>query len=97
MSHTTHTLSPWVYDERYNNVVTEDGGAVAERPFWSSLSPDSEEADMRLIAAAPELLEALEKAIKSYWLSIDYAHNRTPEACEIRREMLAAIANAKGI
>ena len=88
MSHTTHTPGPW-------NACHDRTVASSGVPLLRLYAGRNERANANLVAAAPELLEALEKAIKSYWLSIDYAHNRTPEACEIRREMLAAIAKAK--
>jgi hypothetical protein len=94
MSNTQHTPGPWIYDDRYVNVIAEDGRAIAGRPAWSSLSPDSEEADARLIAAAPELLEACEAAL----FALDCAINLQglqlliPTADKVR----AAIAKAKG-
>lgn len=39
--------------------------------------------------------EALQLALRSRWLSIDYDHNRTKEACDIRAAMRAAIAKAE--
>lgn len=54
----------------------------------------SYEPDARLITAAPDLLKALQDAIKSRWLSIDYEHNRTQEACAIRKAICDAIDKA---
>jgi len=48
----------------------------------------------KIRAAAPELLAALQRAISSHWLSIDFDRNRTSEACDVRRIMIAAIAKA---
>ena len=41
-----------------------------------------------------QMLAVLKRAIASRWLSIDFDHNRTTEAVEIRREICAAIDNA---
>ena len=59
MTTTTHTPGPWIYDSRYNNVIDEDGRVIAARPSYSSADVDTEMADMRLIAAAPALKDAL--------------------------------------
>jgi len=63
MTHATHTPGTWLFDEDHINVVTESGQTVACRPGYSSLHSGSEESDMRLIAAAPDLLDDLQHAI----------------------------------
>lgn len=54
-------------------------------------------ANAHLIAAAPKLLRMLEKLMRSQWLSIDKAGNRTPEAVALRVEACKAIDKARGI
>ena len=78
-----HTPGPWTYEQISNNayVIDENGSAV-----MLYRNPDDEmKANARLIAAAPELLEALEWAVDNphddaYWIS----------------QARAAIAKAKG-
>jgi len=69
-----HTEGPWVYDRRGENLVGRNG--VRVRVYGSGLSfsglPDDEsKANARLIAAAPELLEALKDLVDAcdgnYW------------------------------
>jgi len=60
-----HTKGPWVMDKRMENLVGVDGKRVCV--YGSGLSfqglPDPESvANAKLIAAAPEMLEALKKA-----------------------------------
>ena len=68
MSGVKHTPGPWtarrvhtggfdIFDERGRDVVTVYGGGV---------ETESREANARLIAAAPDLLEALSRAVHSY-------------------------------
>lgn len=59
----THTPAPWHYDEAHINVIDDAGRTVAARPSYSSCADSTEEADMRLIAAAPDLLAALEQCL----------------------------------
>lgn len=48
----------------------------------------------RLCEWNADMREALRLAIRSRWLSIDFDHNRTPEACAIRRVIMDAISKA---
>ena len=67
-----HTPGPWTYEQISNNayVIDENGSAV-----MLYRNPDDEmKANASLIAAAPELLEALEWAVDNphddaYWIS----------------------------
>jgi len=52
---------------------------------------DGKDVSCNLAAAAPTLLAALKVAVASHWLSIDYEHNRTQEACAIRAMICSAI------
>lgn len=61
-----HTPGPWTpkFDESYN-VIGGDGATIAQCKFISFLvrrSADEVAANARLIAAAPDLLEALKRA-----------------------------------
>ena len=97
---TAHTPGPWTvtYEDGWT-VKTEDGVVVAK----------TDHASARLIAAAPELLEALEQAEKRLrvyheWADREFVASRgTPVLREIRSgarsdadDARAAIAKAKG-
>lgn len=71
---TNHTPGPWKYRQLY-----ADGNIITEGDYWeiftyeydvaaffSRGAPIRKEADARLIAAAPELLEALRNAIEYF-------------------------------
>ena len=65
-----HTPGPWVYDfdpDGNRHVVYSDDGKVTELRFKDA------EANARLIAAAPDLLEVLQelKESASYWGEYD--------------------------
>lgn len=61
-----HTPGPWTlfYDSRYSSCIAEVGSFVVSAPHeihdWQNDAV--EEANARLIAAAPDLLEALKRA-----------------------------------
>lgn len=68
-----HTPGPWRYDDKTGDsgglVVWAEGGDRVARVCWDSCDEQSEalsetEPNARLIAAAPELLEALQDAMK---------------------------------
>ena len=83
---TTHTPGPWQQGDGYNAHTTTVH-------IKSTLIAKAEtEADARLIAAAPDLLEALK-----FLIDMDVAYQRGPrveEAVEVARE---AIAKATGV
>ena len=92
MTDTKHTPGPWVWDSHYDDL----------RPLWYSemsqgfgyLSWDNDEtreANAHLIAAAPDLLEALE-AIVATWDGPKYNHFMA-DNIDLAR---AAIAKANG-
>lgn len=66
----SHTPAPWVYCQKWQKVTTADGGQlVADIRGWGWLQklPDGEaiqDANGRLIAAAPDLLAALESIVE---------------------------------
>ncbi len=85
---TEHTKGPWHVGITDSQSVRADGLLVAtmacQRKEW--------QANARLIAAAPELLEALERAvdiIQGEWPEEQWAEQGMPA-------MLAAIKKAKG-
>lgn len=83
---TNHTIGPWSFDE-YLNIVGRDGQIVKVEGVCLS-SSDVARANARLIAAAPDLLEALQLIVRGYGVSFQDAALKT-----IVKE---AIAKAKG-
>ena len=83
-----HTPGPWMVNEPHaarsisRQVLAEDGSCIAELPGWHRTPID---ANARLIAAAPELLEAL--------CAIALSRGTAADCATIAR---AAIAKVKG-
>lgn len=103
-----HTPGEWKVDVSFPHIIHagfRDNGSFIERvmvcnvvrtpgsPEWG-ISKDNQLANARLIAAAPELLAALEslyETIRNYEIDMDtYPHHNMME------EARAAIAKAKG-
>lgn len=68
----SHTPGPWRYDEKRCAILVgedkEENGFVVEPAtkvldLYGAMGGDDTDADARLITAAPELLEALNKAL----------------------------------
>lgn len=83
-----HTTGPWIYAIPGDSFVASDNGLICRRPAVSGggSAPNNWEANSRLIAAAPELLEALQ-------VMLDAAQHDITTECDIAR---AAIAKAIG-
>ena len=87
-----HTQGPWTYEQISNNayVIDENGSAV-----MLYRNPDDEmKANARLIAAAPELLEALRGMV-----ALEEENLRSGDDIDVCFELesaRAAIAKAKG-
>ncbi len=102
------TPGPWHFEpcnigsekNRYNPIVTHEGGNVARifadvaMPGLTSKAPDLEtaEANARLIAAAPDLLEACKVTLKA--LDAEWGGEATDGDNTVRHAMRAAIAKA---
>jgi hypothetical protein len=93
----THTQGPWHVGKRAGNpaIYGKDGTEVAE--ILQGLTPEWRE-NARLIAAAPEMLEALESlAIGLSLASVDMQRENLADLCRVCREIAeSAIAKAKG-
>jgi hypothetical protein len=89
---TSHTSGPWVAEKEKNHrhVVC----SIGEFFICTNETPQDIEADARLIAAAPELLEACKKAIGAY--DAAYASGRSNWTKKDVDEMRSAIAKAEG-
>ena len=93
----THTSGPWHLGRRAGNpaIYGKDGTEVAE--ILHGLTDEWRE-NARLIAAAPDLLAALESlAVGLSPASIDMQQDNLPELCRVCREIAEnALAKAKG-
>lgn len=88
-----HTKGPWKAIEnggRNMAVVDQDNNYLTYRAGSDRMSSEVLEANANLIAAAPDLLEALE-ACQSFVLM-----SNEQGACEVADKILSAIAKAKG-
>jgi hypothetical protein len=101
---TQHTPGPWDYDYYDDHIAlsspkhpddyfarVEFSPCVDTSP-WDGDSPMTEDvANTKLIAAAPELLAALEKALPYVWF---LARHENPDAVATNNEVLDAINKA---
>jgi len=94
-----HTPGPWWPDYRTASIGCEAGWIVGTE--WHDQKSDEEfgdiEDDMRLVAAAPDLLAACEGLLAAWWKSWDCS--RDPghqEMYEPIKQLRAAIAKAQG-
>lgn len=66
---TKHTSGPWTHHPEDNIILDASGRRLIEWQARSvSVSVEERDANARLIAAAPELLEALEEAVDLAWI-----------------------------
>ena len=92
-----HTPGPWKIDDDFktSTVITDDTDMVICRIHGSGPSAD---ADGRLIAAAPDLLEALKRFVKVMDESYDYqVSSEVLRLREAANEARAAITKATGV
>jgi hypothetical protein len=91
---TTHTPGPWLYEPETETIrsVKENYWLASMESFEGEVS---NEANARLIASAPELLEAL-RALHEYTraLSAGYRNALTEAEDELYTQVSAAIAKA---
>ena len=96
MTDTKHTPGPWVWEHWQMGLTAQNGTSVLAYYDYEGMSlhgktEDEHEANAHLIAAAPDLLEALE-AIVATWDGPKYNHFMA-DNIDLAR---AAIAKAKG-
>lgn len=91
MTQTAHTPGPWLAED-YEGAGSADWYVVPHdhKGTIAALTGLEAEANACLIAAAPDLLEALEYA------DSEFARLGLPEDCSPRLNISAAIAKAKG-
>lgn len=92
---TQHTSGPWAATGWEGIVVNDSKGNTLALAPGSSYHLEEMKANARLIAAAPDMLAALEKLSRAFDLD-EYDQDRAhAEACAMR-EARDAIAKAKG-
>ncbi len=98
MAKEAHTLGPWEAEwERFDKeieIVSLGEGVLVASVDYDDVEHDVAEADARLIAAAPELLEALEWARSEIMGLTRYDDERQFENCFAK--LTKAIAKARG-
>lgn len=92
-----HTPGPWAHHPEDNIIAAPDGRGLIE---WQArsvhVSIEERDANARLIAAAPELLEALKGALAAWdRLYPSMPVNEAYEDCEFREMQRARAAIAK--
>ena len=94
MSAPKHTPGPWGYDGAYDVVMRDDVGAWIACVNFEHVDEEQAVADAHLIAAAPEMLEALKRlrAVATQSLDIDLIDGGLDALAEVD----AAIAKAEG-
>ena len=100
-----HTPGPWTHEGQGDITGIEDNGfgrgPVDVCSVYLRTVEGRHEANARLIAAAPDLLEALEafERISALWLPAEVEEQHAEEMYALhmaRNQMLAAIAKARG-
>jgi len=96
---TGHTPGPWEWDRALE--ITHDGGLrriadVADHTGVESMPETRWQANALLMAAAPELLAALEDIVPQFESRIIWSGSNPEYAAAVTSEARAAIAKAKG-
>ena len=88
-----HSPAPWKLSQSIvNEIVDNEGNLVA----CTTMNCKREKANLNLIAAAPDLLEAAEKLLSEIDTASNYGDMSVEEARRLRRVVKPAIAKAKG-
>ena len=91
-----HTPGPWAYNGA-TDIYSVDAGFTICELYPADLITGQAHSNARLIAAAPELLEALERLANNGHTDDCNLLNRANESCDCGIDIaLAAIAKAKG-
>lgn len=86
----SHTPGPWTYDEESNEVYRLDSAGHVEACLCEIRGEPNWRDNARLIAAAPDLLKALQKLVKAmgYHVPIHEYHRALDTAREAIRKAL---------
>jgi hypothetical protein len=91
MTNATHTQGPWTLDETANGwTLLANGGEITADHF------DCAKADAHLIAAAPDLLEALWQIVTDAEIDCDTEEAALAALADIRVTARNAITKAQG-
>ncbi len=101
MTKPKHTPGPWKHDDIYGLIVTQDGAEIAACHAGRTGGKSETVPNARLIAAAPELLEALKQLLDDYSDATDCCDpNCDCEGNDSKKRLAklatAAIAKAEG-
>lgn len=88
----SHTPGPWIHAPLSDAIITPRGVAVAEPP--DGYDEEQWQADAALIAAAPDLLDALKALRKN--VDVDLSGYWTESTSNFMQQADAAIAKAEG-
>jgi hypothetical protein len=105
--HAEHTAGPWKKHDTYIHDGSLAGGLIAQvydcgavnkvcAAAAENISIKEAQANARLIAAAPDLLAALETSLKFAEFAEKNWADQSGTACAFRKEMEQAIAKARG-
>ncbi len=92
---TAHTPGPWRSDSPYVSAPSGEHRTIVA-DCDQAFSDDECEANTRLIAAAPELLAALDETVTRFERCLVHAGSDPEFAHEATRDARAAIATARG-
>lgn len=88
--------SPIRKNSRKPTIATADRIPYAIATVCGGIGEGAREANAAFIVRAcnahDDLVAAAKRVLSSQWASIDYEHNRTPEACDVRAQLIAALA-----
>lgn len=84
-----HTPGPWKWDESRDEIFDHDGAQIAAIQHYR-VADEAISANARLIASAPELLEALKRFASAM------EQRSYPELQGVASDAFAAIAKAEG-
>ena len=90
----THTPGPWRVGKKYvTDIYPNDGGMLVARVMTGGISNNKSHANARLIAAAPELLAALQSIAETVVYAPEGGHEEVSDCVRIAKQ---AIAKATG-
>ena len=90
-----HTPGPWLVYAKTVTVGCDNGYDVTANGNYVRVAQSCNEANARLIAAAPELLELLEEALDNDEACEGF--NESNMSDSLRQKIKTAIARAKGL
>jgi hypothetical protein len=95
---TVHSPGPWKAEkcfggDGFDYVIFSGGSMIASTMGTEYINEETDIANANLMAAAPEMLEALERALPCCWLMATSGH---ADAVAIHEQVRAAIQKARG-